>query len=126
MNEYLSKSTIDNCVTHPTPHLHILTSSLTYPRNNPFHHVCHEIGKISTAAPVWLWIKIECQRDWKNAKLSSNQTGHHSLSLLDHNDGQFFRAMEWLMFFLGHRCCQWFFNGFDKVGPSPLNVFWGV
>ena len=21
---------------------------------------------------------------------------------------------------------QWFFNGFDKVGPSPLNVFWGV
>ena len=31
----------------------------------PFHHVCHEIGKISTAAPVWLWIKIECQRDWK-------------------------------------------------------------
>ena len=21
--------------------------------------------KISTAAPVWLWIKIECQRDWK-------------------------------------------------------------
>ena len=32
---------------------------------------------------------------------------------IDHNDGQFFRAMEW------------FFNGFDKVGPSPLNVFWG-
>ena len=47
----------------------------------PFHHVCHEIGKISTAAPVWLWIKIECQRDWKNAKLSSNQTGNHSLSI---------------------------------------------
>ena len=45
---------------------------------------------------------------------------------LDHNDGQFFRAMEWLMFFLGHHCRQWFFNGFDKVGPSPLNVFWGV
>ena len=33
MNEYLSKSTIDNCVTHPTPHLLILKSSLTYPRN---------------------------------------------------------------------------------------------
>ena len=46
--------------------------------------------------------------------------------VLDHNDGQFFRAMEWLMFFLGHHCRQWFFNGFDKVGPSPLNVFWGV
>jgi len=46
-------------------------------------------------------------------------------SSLDHNDGQFFRAMEWLMFFLGHHCRQWFFNGFDKVGPSPLNVFWG-
>ena len=45
---------------------------------------------------------------------------------LDHNDGQFFRAMEWLMFFLGHHCRQWFFNGFDKVGPSPLNVFLGV
>ena len=45
---------------------------------------------------------------------------------LDHNDGQFFRAMEWLMFFLGHHCCQWFFNGFDKDGPSPLNVFGGV
>ena len=27
--------------------------------------------------------------------------------------------------FLGHHCRQWFFNGFDKVGPSPLNVFWG-
>ena len=47
-------------------------------------------------------------------------------SKLDHNDGQFFRAMEWLMFFLGHHCRQWFFNGFDKVGPSPLNVFLGV
>ena len=45
---------------------------------------------------------------------------------LDHNDGQFFRAMELLMFFLGHHCHQWFFNGFDKVGPSPLNVFLGV
>ena len=30
------------------------------------------------------------------------------------------------VFFLGHHCRQWFFNGFDKVGPSPLNVFWGV
>ena len=48
-------------------------------------------------------------------------------SEVDHNDGQFFRAMEWLMFFfLGHHCRQWFFNGFDKVGPSPLNVFLGV
>ena len=45
---------------------------------------------------------------------------------VDHNVGQFFRGMEWLMFFLGHHCRQWFFNGFDKVGPSPLNVFWGV
>ena len=45
---------------------------------------------------------------------------------LDHNDGKIFRAMEWLMFFLGHHCRQWFFNGFDKVGPSPLNVFLGV
>ena len=45
---------------------------------------------------------------------------------VDHNDGQFFRAMEWLMFFLGPHCRQWFFNGFDKAGPSPLNVFWGV
>ena len=49
-----------------------------------------------------------------------------AVSRLDHNDGQFFRAMEWLMFFLGHHCRQWFFNGFDKVGPSPLNVFLGV
>ena len=30
------------------------------------------------------------------------------------------------VFFLGHHCRQWFFNGFDKVGPSPLNVFLGV
>ena len=30
------------------------------------------------------------------------------------------------VFFLGHHCRQWYFNGFDKVGPSPLNVFWGV
>jgi len=29
------------------------------------------------------------------------------------------------VFFLGHHCRQWFFNGFYKVGPSPLNVFWG-
>ena len=54
---------------------------------------------------------------------SSHLPAHLSL---DHNDGQFFRAMEWLMFFLGHHCRQWFFNGFDKVGPSPLNVFLGV
>merc|ERR1712016_58302 len=30
------------------------------------------------------------------------------------------------VFLLGHHCRQWFFNGFDKVGPSPLNVFLGV
>ena len=28
-------------------------------------------------------------------------------------------------FFSGHHCLQWFFNGFDNIGPSPLNVFWG-
>ena len=27
------------------------------------------------------------------------------------------------VFSLGHHCRQWFFNGFEKVGPSPLNVF---
>jgi len=30
------------------------------------------------------------------------------------------------VFFLDHHCRQWLFNVFDKVGPSPLNVFWGV
>ena len=30
------------------------------------------------------------------------------------------------VFSLDHHCRQWFFNGFDKVGPSPLNVFLGV
>ena len=30
------------------------------------------------------------------------------------------------VFFLGYHCRQWFFNGFDKDGPSPLNVFGGV
>ena len=29
------------------------------------------------------------------------------------------------VFFSGHHCLQWFFNGFDNVGPSPLNVFEG-
>ena len=43
-----------------------------------------------------------------------------------HNDGQFFRAMEWLMFFFRPPLPSMFFNGFDKVGPSPLNVFLGV
>ena len=39
---------------------------------------------------------------------------------LDYNDGQFFRAMEWLMVFFQATID---FNGFDNVGPSPLNVF---
>ena len=54
----------------------------------------------------------------------SNIFQHSGYSRLDHNDGQFFRAMEWLMFFLGHHCHQWFFNGFTIPGPSPLNVFY--
>ena len=39
----------------------------------------------------------------------------------NHDDGKFFGAMEWLMFLLGHH--WWFFNGFDIVGPPPLNAF---
>ena len=27
------------------------------------------------------------------------------------------------VFFSGHHWAQWFFDGFDNVGPSPLNVF---
>ena len=42
-------------------------------------------------------------------------------SCLDHKNGQIFRAMEWLMIFKGHHWLWWFFNGFDTVGPSPLD-----
>ena len=44
---------------------------------------------------------------------------------VDHNDGQSFRAMEWLMFFFRPPLPSMVFNDFDKFGPSPLNVFWG-
>jgi len=41
----------------------------------------------------------------------------------DYNDGQFFRAMEWLMVFFRPPLRSMVFNDFDNVGPSPLNVF---
>ena len=43
--------------------------------------------------------------------------------VIDHNDGQFFRVMEWLMFFSRPPLTSMVFNGFKNVEPSPLNVF---
>ena len=79
-----------------------------------------------TSSLVWL-DSIRLTRHWNLIIFSINHLMCEQLisSRLDHDDGQFFRAMEWLMFFSGHHWLQWFFDGFDNVGPSPLNVFWG-
>ena len=91
---------------------------------------CNKVGEFLTNLTNF---SLQCPKKFKT---SSNLVEHMKVHEpgyrytcqvgLDQNDGQFFRAMEWLMFFLGHHPRQWFFNGFDKVGPSPLNVFLGV
>ena len=59
---------------------------------------------------------------WKMEKLDIALFFDRRCCCLDHNDGQFFRAMEWLMFFLGHHCRQWFFNGFDREYGFYLHI----